>query len=68
MDRFSFEGGDSPRNDEPPDYDRRGYEYTPRTCLATLYDDAFPQIILVLSTKPLLCLLEQTDMQTNLHF
>ena len=41
MDIFPFEGGDSPRNDEPPDYDRRGYEYTPRTCLATLYDDAF---------------------------
>ena len=39
---FPFGCRDSPRNDDHPDYDRRGDEYTPRACLATLYDDAFP--------------------------
>ena len=40
---FLFGCGDRPRNDDDPDYDHRGDEYTPRACLAILCDDAFPQ-------------------------
>ena len=46
---------DQPRNgDSPRDYDHPGYGNTPRTCLAPLYNIALSQIMLELSTNPLL--------------